>query len=65
MTIYDGGSRPSTDRLIITAPFVCIERERDAEGWLVITSNGHGWLLGCRPDALREKRWHDRQWGRR
>jgi hypothetical protein len=61
MSIYDGESRPSTDHLIIAAPFVRIERERDGEGWLVITSNGHGWLHGSRPTALRDKRWLDRQ----
>jgi len=49
---------------IIVAPFVRIERERDGEGWIVITANGHGWLHGSRPTALRDKRWHDRQWCR-
>jgi hypothetical protein len=41
-----------------------IEPERDGEGWIVITATGNGWILGSRSDALREKRWHDRQWGR-
>jgi hypothetical protein len=49
---------------IIAAPFVRVEPERDGEGWLVITANGHGWLHGSGSRALREKRWHDRQWGR-
>jgi hypothetical protein len=49
---------------VIRAPFVRIERERDGEGWIVIGANGHGWLHGDRPLALRDKRWHDRQWGR-
>jgi hypothetical protein len=43
---------------------VRIEREHDGEGWLVLAPNGHGWLHGDRPSALREKRWHDRKWGR-
>jgi hypothetical protein len=49
---------------IVVLPVVRIELERDGEGWLVITPCGHAWLFGDRPDALREKRWHDRQWGR-
>jgi hypothetical protein len=49
---------------IIVASFVRVEPERDGEGWIVITATGHGWILGSRSDALREKRWHDRQWGR-
>jgi hypothetical protein len=43
---------------------VRIERERNGEGWFVLAPNGHGWLHGDRPSALKEKRWHDRQWGR-
>ena len=31
-----------------------IERERDAEGWLVLLPGGHGWLVGDRRQALRE-----------
>jgi hypothetical protein len=31
-----------------------IERERDAEGWLVLLPGGHGWLCGDRRQALRE-----------
>ena len=31
-----------------------IERERDAEGWLVRLPSGHGWLVGDRREALRE-----------
>ena len=31
-----------------------IERERDAEGWLVTLPGGHGWLVGDRRQALRE-----------
>jgi hypothetical protein len=49
---------------VIAAPFVRIEREVDGEGWVVIAANGHGWLHGARPLALRDKRWHDRQWDR-
>jgi hypothetical protein len=49
---------------VIRAPITRIEPERDGEGWIVIASSGHGWILGSRSDALREKRWHDRQWGR-
>jgi hypothetical protein len=46
-------------------PVVRIEPELDGEGWLVITPREHAWAFGDRPDALREKRWHDqRQWGR-
>jgi hypothetical protein len=33
---------------------VRIERERDAEGWLVLLPGGHGWLVGDRRQALRE-----------
>ena len=29
-----------------------IERERDAEGWLVLLPGGHGWLVGDRRQAL-------------
>jgi hypothetical protein len=50
--------------IVVIAPFVRIERERDGEGWIVIAANGHGWLHGSRPDALDEKHFHDRQWGR-
>jgi hypothetical protein len=49
---------------VIRAPFTRIEREVDGGGWLVLASNGHGWLFGDRPRALRAKRWHDQQWGR-
>jgi hypothetical protein len=49
---------------VIAGPFTRIEREADGSGWLVIVSNGHGWLCGDRRHALREKRWQDRQWGR-
>jgi hypothetical protein len=49
---------------IIVASFVRIGRERDGEGWVVITATGNGWILGSRSDALQEKRWHDRLWGR-
>jgi hypothetical protein len=31
-----------------------IERERDAEGWLVLLPSGHAWLVGDRREALRE-----------
>ena len=31
-----------------------IERERDAQGWLVLLPGGHGWLVGDRRQALRE-----------
>ena len=31
-----------------------IERERDAEGWLVLLPGGRGWLVGDRRQALRE-----------
>jgi hypothetical protein len=55
---------PQSKQSIIAAPFVRIERERDDEGWVVLTSNGNGWIFGSRRLALREKRWHDRQWGR-
>jgi hypothetical protein len=56
-------AKPNQDRVVV-APFVRVERERDGEGWIVITATGNGWILGSRSDALREKRWHDRQWGR-
>jgi hypothetical protein len=49
---------------IVFLPVVRIEAEFDGQGWLVITPRGHAWAFGDRPDALREKRWHDRQWGR-
>jgi hypothetical protein len=32
-------------------------------GWLVV-SGRHGWLCGDRRQALAEKAWLDRQWGR-
>ena len=31
-----------------------IERERDAAGWLILLSSGHGWLCGDRRQALAE-----------
>ena len=42
---------PDTQRtgVVVIAPFVRIERERDGEGWIVIAANGHGWLHGDRP----------------
>jgi hypothetical protein len=54
---------PDTQRtgVVVIAPFVRIERERDGEGWIVIGANGHGWLHGDRPLALRDKCWLDRQ----
>jgi hypothetical protein len=54
-----------TTAALIAFPGVLIQREREGEGWLVLAPNGHGWQHGDRPSALREKRWHDRQWGRR
>lgn len=50
----------------ILLPVVRIEREREGEGegWLTLLPNGHAWLHGDRSEALREKRWHDQQWGR-
>jgi hypothetical protein len=56
--------QPKQGSSIIRAPFVRIEREINGEGWVGIAANGHGWILGSRSDALQEKRWHDRQWGR-
>ena len=35
-------------------PLCRIERECDAEGWLVLLPGGHGWLVGDRRQALRE-----------
>jgi hypothetical protein len=54
-------AKPFQDRVVI-APFTRVERERDGDGWIVLMANGHGWLHGSRPTALRDKRWHDRQW---
>lgn len=48
----------------IILPVIRIERERDGEGWIVVTWHGHASLCGDRFEALREKRWLDRQWGR-
>jgi len=45
---------------IVCFPGVRVERERDGEGWLVLASNGHGWIHGDRPSALREMHWHRR-----
>jgi hypothetical protein len=47
---------------IIGFPGVRIE-PFDSGGWLVIAEHGHAWAFGDRPSALREKQWHDRQWG--
>jgi hypothetical protein len=43
---------------VVCFPGVRVEREHDGEGWLVLTPNGHGWMHGDRPSALREMRWH-------
>lgn len=47
----------------IRLPVVRIEREPGG-GWLVIFGQ-HGWLHGDRASALADKRWLDRQRGRR
>jgi hypothetical protein len=33
-----------------------IERERNAEAWIVVLPSGHGWLVGDRAQALAEFR---------
>ena len=36
---------------------VRVQRERDAEGWVVIGPRGHGWLHGDFHGALDDARW--------
>ena len=42
--------------LPFTRTVVRIERERDGEGWLVLTPNGHGWLHGDLNTAIADAR---------
>jgi hypothetical protein len=51
MTSIPQSTRP---RNIIPLSRPRLERERDAEGWLVLLPSGHAWVCGDRRQALRE-----------
>ena len=55
--------RRDSTTVVVGFPVVRIE-PFDSGGWLVVTERGHAWAFGDRPSALREKRWHNREWGR-
>jgi hypothetical protein len=59
---FDGRNTSAT---IAFFPGAHLERERNGEGWLVLTERGHGWLFGDHPAALHEIAWHRRQRGQR
>ena len=52
VVIPDRASQRNFDIIPLSRPR--IEREHDAEGWLVLLPGGHGWLVGDRRQALRE-----------
>jgi hypothetical protein len=54
MTLLPHHARQRNNFEIIRLARPRIERERDAEGWLVQLPSGHCWLVGDRRQALRE-----------
>ena len=54
MVVLPERARQCNDFRIIQLARPCIERERDAAGWLILLPGGHGWLVGDRRQALRE-----------
>ena len=54
MTLLPHHARQRNNFEIIRLARLRIERERDAEGWLVLLPSGHCWLCGDRRQALAE-----------
>jgi hypothetical protein len=54
MTLLPHHARQRNNFEIIRLARPRIERERDAEGWLVLLPSGHCWFVGDRRQALGE-----------
>jgi hypothetical protein len=54
VVLADGASQRNNEIIRLSRPRIERERERDAEGWLVLLPSGHCCLVGDRRQALGE-----------